>query len=153
MDDLKKLVAFVFQRKGADTMEEKEFYMMLSFELGWLTPKEGLKIVEQAFDRQLLKKQGELICPTFDFKNEEIPLGFKYDNKKLGEMTMDLLSRIVEQITQTDATDEKTVREDIQTAAKQLHVFPEVAAILIAKKKDIDVDEFIEEAKTIIHDM
>ena len=62
MNELKTLVAFVFQRSGKEKMKEKDFYMLLSFELGWLTPGEGLKVIEKAIEENLMEREnGELL--------------------------------------------------------------------------------------------
>ncbi|HHF55325.1 MAG TPA: DUF2240 family protein [Thermoplasmatales archaeon] len=150
MKELKKLIAFVFQRSGKERMSEKEFYMTLSFELGWLTPGEGMKVIEKAIKEKLLGKEGEEIFPLFDYKAEEVPLGFKFDSKKLEEMEKDLMTRIVGKIMMESGIGEKKVRDEIRRIAEDLNIYPEIAAILLAKKVGIDVGEFMKDAWSLV---
>ncbi len=150
MEELKKLIAFVFQRGGKERMSEKEFYMTLSFELGWLTPGEGMKVIEKAIKEKLLGKEGEEIFPLFDYKSEEVPLGFKFDSKKLEEMEKDLMARIVAKIMRESGIGEKKVRDEIRKMAEDLSIYPEVAAILLAKKVGIGVEEFMKDAWNLV---
>ncbi|RLF48064.1 MAG: hypothetical protein DRN29_00765 [Thermoplasmata archaeon] len=150
MEELRKLIAFVFQRSGKEKMTEKEFYMTLSFELGWLTPGEGMKVIEKAMGLNLLKKDGDEIFPSFNYKDEEVPLGFKFDNKKLEELEKDLLSKIVGKISHESKIGEKKIRDEIRKISEDLDIYPEIAALLLAKKVGIEVDEFIDDAKEFI---
>ena len=151
MEDLKKLIAFVFQRSGKEKMKEKEFYMTLSFELGWLTPGEGMKVIERSLAAGLLKKDGEEIIPNFDYKKEEVPLGFKFDSKMLEEMEKDLLSKILGEILKESKIGEKKIRDEIRKMAEDLNICPEIAALLLAKKTGMDVGKFLEEAKEFVN--
>lgn len=150
IEELKKLIAFIFQRSGKEKMNEKEFYMSLSFELGWLTPGEGMKVIEKAVEKNLLAKENDVIYPTFEYKNVEIPLGFKFDGNKLKEMEKDLFSRIVDKIIMESKLGEKKVRKEIENIERDLNVYPEIAGIFFAKKIGINVEGFIEEAKNLI---
>lgn len=150
MNELKTLVAFVFQRSGKETMKEKDFYMMLSFELGWLTPGEGLKVIEKAIEEHLMERENGEVRPTFDYTREEIPLGFTFTREMLGEMEGDLFTRICSKIVRKGAMGEKKVEKEIQKVSERLHVYPEIAALVVARKHGIDTGEFMDEAKKFI---
>lgn len=149
MEDLKKLIAFIFQRSGKEKMKEKDIYMSLSFELGWMTPGQGKKVVEKALELNLVRREGEEIIPNFDYREIEIPLGFKFDEEKLEEMEKDLLSKIISKIVRNTKIGEKKIREEIRNISENLEIYPEIAALVVAKRKGIDIREFIEEAKNL----
>ncbi len=149
MEDLKKLIAFIFQRSGKEKMKEKDIYMSLSFELGWMTPGQGKKVVEKALELNLVRREGEEIIPNFDYREIEIPLGFKFDEEKLEEMEKDLLSKIISKIVRNTKIGEKKIREEIRNISENLEIYPEIAALVVAKRKGIDIKEFIEEAKNL----
>jgi len=150
MEEVKKVIAFVFQKKGKERMTEKDFYMVLSFEMGWLTPGEGLKIVEYALQHHLLEKEGEEIFPTFDYKEVEVPLGFKFDTKKLQELEKGLVPRVMGKIMKEKNVGERNLRNEIRRIGEEMHIYPEIAALLVAKKKGVGIEEFIEEAWDIL---
>jgi len=153
IEELKKLIAFIFQRSGKEKMNEKDFYMSVSFELGWLTPGEGMKVIEKAVEKNLLVKENDTIYPAFDYKNVEIPLGFKFDGDKLKEMEKDLFSRIIDKIVIESKLGEKKVRKEIENIEKNLNVYPEVAGIFFGKKIGGGVEKFLEEAKNFIKNL
>jgi len=152
MNELKTLVAFVFRRSGKEKMNEKDFYMMLSFELGWLTPGEGLKVIERAVEEHLMERKNGELHPTFDPKGEEIPLGFTFSREMLGEMEKDLLTRIRSKMVNEGKMGEKRVEAEIRRTAERLHVYPEVAALVVARKNNMEIEEFTEETKKFIEE-
>lgn len=140
------LVAFVFQRAMTRTMKEEDFYMMLSFELGWLTPGEGLAVIEQAVEVGILKrKDGELV-PLFDYTSVEIPTGYHFSSSQLNQHLLDFTAKLVLAIMKKSGIGEKKIMEEIEKIAGELYVFPEIAALLLAKKYDVDIEPYFDEA-------
>ena len=150
MDDLKRLIAFLFQRSGKDRMNEKDMYMILSFELGWMTPGEGRKIIEKAIEKGYITYENDEIIPNFDYKEIEIPLGFKYDKEKIDELEQDLFSKVVSRAVKELKIGEKRVREKIEKMARELDIYPEIAALLFAKKEGFAIEDLLEEAKNFL---
>jgi len=142
---LEKLIAFLFQTTGKDRLTEKEIYMILSFKLGWLTPAEGKKAIQKALEKNLIKKEGEEIIPNFDYKSIDIPFEFKFDSKML-EVEEDFYSKIVARIVGSKNIGEKKVRKEIEELAEKNDIYKEVAALVIAKRYGLDIDDLIDEA-------
>jgi len=150
MDDLKRLIAFLFQRGGKEKMSEKEVYMILSFELGWLTPGDGKKVIEKAEEKGYIEREGDEIMPTFDYREVEIPLGFRFDESKVEEMEQDLVSRVVGKALKEIGIGEKKIRERINKLSKELDIYPEIAALVFAKQNGLLTEDLLEEAKEFI---
>ena len=142
---LEKLIAFLFQTTGKDRLTEKEIYMILSFKLGWLTPADGKRAIQKALEKNLIKKEGDEIIPNFDYKNIDIPFEFKFDAKML-EMEEDLYSKIVARIMNNRNVGEKKIREEIEEVAEKNDIYKEVAALVIAKRYGIEIDDLVKEA-------
>ena len=142
---LEKLIAFLFQTTGKDRLTEKEIYMILSFKLGWLTPAEGKKAIQKALEKNLIKKEGDEIIPNFDYRSIDIPFEFKFDAKML-EMEEDLYSKIVARVVKSKNIGEKKVREEIEELAEKNDIYKEVAALVIAKRYGVEIDDLIDEA-------
>ncbi|MBC7080674.1 MAG: DUF2240 family protein [Thermoplasmatales archaeon] len=149
MDDLKILFAFLFNKKG-DKIREEDVFNVLSFEMGWMTPKEGKKIIEKGLEKNYIKIEENLIKPNFDYKEVEIPLGFKFDESKISEYEKDIFSRIVSRIEKSLNIGNKRIMEEIEEMSKNMEVYPEVAALLYAKKRGIEIDDFVEEIERMI---
>ncbi|MEM2387841.1 MAG: DUF2240 family protein [Candidatus Thermoplasmatota archaeon] len=147
MDDLKILFAFLFTKKG-DKLKEEDIFNTLSFEMGWMTPKEGKKIIEKGLERNYIKIEENMIKPNFDYKEVEIPLGFKFDENKIQEYYGgDVFSRIIRRIEKKLNIGSKKIMEEIDELSRNMEVYPEIAAILYAKRKGIEIDDFMEEIK------
>jgi len=142
---LEKLIAFLFQTTGKDRLTEKEIYMILSFKLGWLTPADGKRAIQKALEKNLIKKEGDEIIPNFDYKSIDIPFEFKFDAKML-EMEEDLYSKIVARIMNNRNVGEKKIREEIEEVAEKNDIYKEVAALVIAKRYGIEIDDLVKEA-------
>ena len=146
---LKKLIAFLFQNSGKEKLTEKEIYMILSFKLGWLTPAKGKMAIKKAIEKNLVRVENGEIIPNFDYKSIEIPFEFRFDEKML-EMEEDLLSKIINMITTEANIGEKKIRDEIENFSKSQDLYKEVAALVIAKKYGIKIDDLIEEVKEFI---
>lgn len=149
MDDLKILFAFLFNKKG-DKIKEEDVFNVLSFEMGWMTPKECKKIIEKGLEKNYIKIEENLIKPDFDYREVEIPLGFKFDESKAKEYEKDIISRIVSIIEKSLNIGSKKIIEEIEELGKNMEIYPEVAAILYAKRKGIEISDFMEEIKKMI---
>ncbi len=142
---LEKLIAFLFQTSGKEKLTEKEIYMILSFKLGWLTPAEGKKVIQKALEKGLIKKEGDEISPNFDYKSIDVPFEFKFDARML-EMEEDLYAKIVSRIAREKDMGEKRIRDEIKELAENQDIYREVAALVIAKKYGVQIDDLMEEA-------
>ena len=146
---LKKLIAFLFQTTGKEKLNEKEIYMILSYKLGWLTPAGGRMAIQKALEKGFIKKEGDEIQPNFDYKNIDIPFDFKFDEKML-EMEEDLYQKIVRMIRDEKNIGEKKIKEEIDGLAEKQDIYKEIAALVIAKKYGIDVDELLQEGWKLV---
>ncbi len=144
---LKKLIAFLFQNAGKESLDEKEIYMILSFRLGWLPPKAGKEVVERAIKEGLLVEKDGKLKPSFDYKSIEIPFDFVF---KESDIEKDIVSRIVEEILERSGEGEKKIRDEIDEVAGKLEVYKEVAALVVAKNKGMDISAFLEEVKETV---
>jgi len=142
---LEKLVAFLFQTTGKERLNEKEVYMILSFKLGWLTPAKGRLAIQKAIEKNLIRKEGDELVPNFDYKSIDIPFEFKFDEKML-EMEEDLFSKIIEKISRDANIGEKKIKEEAEELAEKQDIYKEVAALVVAKKYGVDIEEFVKEA-------
>ncbi|PWB54749.1 MAG: DUF2240 domain-containing protein [Candidatus Methanoperedenaceae archaeon] len=142
MSDLTYTVSMPFKRKGKDAMKDMEFILALSLDLKWFNPEQAKIILSEAQKSGLLKREGDLVRPTFDISGIEIPSGFKPELEK-----MPIFDRIIERIIAGAGIDKRKViaminkkQEDL---SKQVEI--EVSAILVAVENGVIVDDLIEE--------
>jgi hypothetical protein len=150
MEKAKNLIAFLFQRSGKTRLDEKEIYMSLSYELRWFTPEKAKIFLHKSVENGLLKSEGEGYCPTFDYQNVQIPLGFTVDDSVVEEE--DTFSSILKELEKRGMERENLFRE-LEHLKKKMNVIPEVAALILAKKHGIDISPFIKKVKKIVINM
>jgi len=66
MSELTYTVSMPFKRKGKEQLKDMEFVMALSMDLKWFTPEQAKSVLAEAQRSGLLKRDGELVRPSFD---------------------------------------------------------------------------------------
>ena len=145
MDELKAVIAEPFKIRGKARLTPAEFTFTLTLELKWLTPEESRQAIDEGLKAGLLKEEKGKIAPAFDYRNVAVPPGFRpgfdlLSKKPLLERIIDLLARAG--MGYADA--HELIRQ------KQEHLFdcvtPEVAGLIVAKERGLDVTPYIDEA-------
>ena len=145
MSDLTYTVSMPFKRRGKDALKEMEFILALSLDMKWFNPEQAKIILSDALKSGLLKRDGELVCPSFDITKIEIPSGWKpgpvvVDNKTI-------FDRIIDRIIQGTKIEKRKVIAMINKKQEEFskQVSIEVSAILVAVENGIMVDDLIDE--------
>lgn len=145
MSELIYIVSMPFKRKGKEALKEMEFVMALSMDLKWFTPDQAKSVLEEAHRSGFLKREGELIQPSFDISRIEIPSGFKpeivtFENKTIFE-------KVIERIISSTGIEKRKVFSMINKKQEELskQVMIEISAILVAIEHGVMVDDLIDE--------
>ena len=156
MEKMEQLVAFLFQRSGKKVMRDSAIYAALSYELGWLTPAQSMVLIKECLDKGLLKEVEGGYTPAFEYESIEIPLGFKINGSEFevphekGEK--ELLPSIISEI-EGRGMKRESAEKEIRRISEKERVIPEVAALILAREKGIEISKFIEKAWGIIKSM
>jgi len=153
--EAKIILAFLFNRSGKTTLAESEMYLPLSMELGWFSTKEAQDFIKYALRHKLLVKNDKLLSPNFQVDTISIPVGFTPTKKMLNEKTeaqkeANVIDSIVSQISQHSKKDPQELHEEIHHEASEKNIVPEVAALYIARKYNIDITEWIDTVEKIV---
>jgi hypothetical protein len=153
MTDLIYTVSVPFKRKGKESLKESEFVLALSFDLNWFSPDQAKKVLLKAEKAGLLKRDGDIIHPTFDLSKVELPNGFKPGVFE-EEEERSIFDRIIERITAETGMDKRRVIALINKKRDELSklVEIEVSAILVALEHGVALDNLMdEEYKALIN--
>ena len=149
MSDLTYTVSMPFKRKGKDTLKDMEFILALSLDLKWFNPEQAKTILADAQSSGLLKREGELVRPSFDISKVEIPPGWKPEPLMENKTIFD---RIIDRIIQGTGIEKRKVialiNKKQEEFAKQVSI--EVSAILVAVGNGIVVDDLIDEELAVL---
>ncbi|UCD13097.1 MAG: DUF2240 family protein [Thermoplasmatales archaeon] len=150
----KIIIAFLFKRSGKNKLKESEIYLPLSLELGWFSAKEARQFVDHALEQKLLIKKDGGLTPSFSVEKINVPIGFspsktifmKKDKGEKNNVMYAIVHRIGEK---TNRYPEEIVDEVIQKASEK-NILPEVAALLVAKDHNIDIEDILEHVENKI---
>ena len=143
------IIAFIFKRSGKTELIFSEFYLSLSMDLNWFTPKQAKEFINIALKQRLLIKKDDLITPTFDYDKTAVPVGF-YPSKQVFEekevkkhvKEEDVLKKIIRRIVEKTNLNEQEVVTKLQEIEKEKNITPGVAALLIGKEHNVSLDDF-----------
>lgn len=145
MSELTYTVSMPFKRKGKESLKDMEFVMALSIDLKWFTPDQAKSVLAEAQRSGLLKRDGELVRPSFDISKIEIPSGFKPETLAIEKKTV--FERVIERIITSTGIEKRKVVSMINKKQEELskQVVIEVSAILVAIENAVLVDDLIDE--------
>jgi hypothetical protein len=139
-----------FKRKGKEALKESEFVLALSIDLNWFNPEQAKTLLNDAEKSGLLKKEGDIIRPSFDISRVELPSGFKPESIIFDKENM--FDRIIDRIIINTGIDKRKIIAQINKKQEELakQVVIEVSAILIAIEHGVVMDDLIEEEYAIL---
>ena len=151
MEELRKSLAYLFQRKGRKVLSESELTLSASMDLGWFSPKEAKRLIDVGLELKLLSVKEEGISPTFDYEALTIPIDFRPSRNILEvESQEPLLLAIVSNIEEKTHKNKNSIMAEVNKKQNALKVDIEVAAILVAKSYDVDITGFLREVEADI---
>ena len=142
MTDMMKTVAMPFRKRGKNALKTSEFIFALSLDLGWFSPEQAKEVLNKAKNDGLVSIKDDEISPNFDFKTIDIPLGFKPDLKR----EQSIFERTIERIMITGLSRKESialVNKKQESMANLIGI--EISALLVAKERDIDIEDLIDE--------
>jgi len=148
--EVETIIAFLFKRSGKEELTPSDLYLPLSMDLQWFTPNQAKTFVNMALQQKLLiKKEGKL-KPSFAYEKIVVPIGFRpskkpIEEKEVKEEKLDAIKTIISRIVEKTGLDEKSVTEKIKDFEKEKNIRLEVAALLVSKEYDVDVDDCFDE--------
>lgn len=151
------IIAFLFKRSGKEKMSFSELYLNLSMDMKWFSPEEAKKFLNDALKKKLLIKEDEQISPSFDINKITIPVGF-YPSKKVifdkknqeSEEETNILKEIVKRIHEKTNLNEKQIIDKINDVSKEKNIIEEIAALLVGKEYEIEIDDFLKKLESKI---
>jgi hypothetical protein len=146
------IIAFLFKRSGKEKMSFSELYLNLSMDLNWFSPEDAKKFLNDAIKKKVLIKEDEQISLSFDINKIKIPVGFSpskqvFSEKKNKEVVeeVNVLKQIVKRIHEKTNLEEKQIIDKINEISKEKNINEEIAALLVGKEFEIEINDFFKE--------
>jgi hypothetical protein len=137
-------VAVPFRQHGTERLGEGEFVVALSLDREWFSPDQAKRLIDVAAGRGLVERDGGDLVAAFEPGAVEIPDGFTPDESILQSQSLfeRLLSRIV-----ADGVEKQEAVAGVNRLQRDLGVTIEAAAVLYARRRDVDVSGLAAEVR------
>ena len=140
---LETATAVPFRQRGKTRLGEGEFVVALSLELDWFSPDQAKRLVDVAAGRGLLAREGSELVAQFDPGDVDVPEDFEPDESILREQST--FERVLDSLVAAGA-DKREAVAAINERQRELGVTLEAAAVLYARRREIDVSDAAERA-------
>lgn len=140
---LRSTVAAPFQGRGETRLAESEFVVALSLDRNWFSPDQATRLVDVAVGEGLLEREANALVPAFDPDTVTIPEGFVPDESLLQQRST--FERILDALVGAGVEKRQAVAE-INALQQSLSLTIEAAAVVYARRRDVDVHEAAERA-------
>lgn len=137
-------LAAPFRHARKNQLKKNEIIYYLAFDRHWMNIEQANLLLSKAGEEGLIEAEGDMIRPTFDLSDVEIPIGFKPSSAifERSDPYQDMLGRIV---TETGQTPQTVVSEMNTLIQKEFdgNIRPEAAIIIIAKKYNVGFEDML----------
>jgi hypothetical protein len=148
INELKQTLASLYKRKGKKSLNPKDLELLASMELRWFEPNDTRRLIEIAQRLGILLETEHGLEPNFDINSIQIPVGFRPSNKLIQNLEKNqesLFMQLVNLVCLETGLEQSQVIADINKKQAKLndYLLLEGVAVLYAKEKNVDVDNFI----------
>ena len=140
---LRSAVAAPYRSRGETRLAESEFVVALSLDRNWFSPDQATRLADVAVGEGLLRREDDALVPTFDPEDATIPEEFVPSEDLLRQRSA--FERILDALVKSGIEKRRAVAE-INQLQQSLRLTIEAAAVLYARRRDIDVHEAAERA-------
>ena len=140
---LRSAVAAPFTGRGEGELAESEFVVALSLDRDWFSPEQATRLADVAVGEGLLERTENRLSPTFDPADVTIPEGFVPSEELLRRRSA--FEQVLDALV-ADGIDKREAVAEINELQQSLAVTIEAAAVLYARRRDVDVSEAAERA-------
>lgn len=140
---LRSAVAAPFQGRGETELPESEFVVALSLDRNWFSPDQATRLADVAVGEGLLRRIDNALVPTFEPESVTIPDGFVPDEDLLRQRSV--FERVLDALIASGVEKREAVA-DINHLQQSLAITIETAAVLYARRRDVEVSEATERA-------
>jgi len=138
MMSLEATVAVPFRQEGRDRLGDGEFVVALSLDRDWFSPDQAKRVVDVAVGRGLLDREDGKLVAQFDHEDVTIPEEFVPDADVLREQSA--FEQVLEKLT-TAGVEKQEAVAGINVLQRELGLTIEAAAVVYARRRDVDVGE------------
>jgi len=135
---LRIAVAAPFRQTGSERISESEYVVALSLDRDWFSPDQAKRLVDVATSQGLLAREDGDLLAEFDPSDVSVPEEFAPDESLLREQST--FEKVLDQVVSA-GTDKQTAVAEVNELQQELGLTVEAAAVVYARRRDLDVHE------------
>jgi hypothetical protein len=146
--EIKEIISFIFKRSGKKILTKSDFYLSLSIDLKWFTPRKANEFLNYILDNKFVIEINDMIQPNFDIENYKIPFGFKpklnllkTHNYIIKKKFIDISDLILNN--KNDKIRNMNLINQISRIADEKNIYLNVAALIVYKKENISFKDHL----------
>lgn len=140
---LRSAVAAPFLGRGEQRLAESEFVVALSLDRDWFSPDQATRLADVAVGEGLLDRTDGTLEPTYELDDIAIPDGFVPSEDLLRQRST--FERVLDDLVAA-GTEKRVAVAEINRLQQELGITIEAAAVVYARRRDLDVEEVAERA-------
>ncbi|WP_232702571.1 DUF2240 family protein [Halobacterium wangiae] len=141
---LRVAVAAPFKQKGRTRIAEQAFVVALSLDRDWMSPDQAKRLLDVATGEGLIERVDGNLEAAFDPDEVAIPEEFTPDASLFQERSA--FERALDALVEADHDRQETVAA-VNRLQQDLGVTADAAAVVYARRRDVDVDGAAEKAR------
>lgn len=160
MEELKKAIAYIFRKKGAQRIRESALRDMVTFDLRWFSPEDAQKFIEIGKAQGLLELRDGHFFPLFETAAVQLPVSYAPDARMLtqapetrqapAQAQESVFPSLVRAVEKASGLPREQLMSRINAAQGLLGVDIEVAALVVGLDYGVDPKAFVPQAEAEI---
>lgn len=140
---LRSAVAAPYRGRAETQLAESEFVVALSLDRDWFSPDQATRLADVAVGEGLLRREADALVPTFDPESVTIPEGFVPSEELLQQRSV--FEQVLDALV-VSGVEKREAVADINRLQQSLGITIEAAAVLYARRQDVEMNEATERA-------
>lgn len=142
---IKNSVTLLYKKKGTDVISRKDLELIITMDFRWFNPSDANKLIDLAVAAGLLLEQKNGLKTNFDWRDRNVPIGFKPTPEIFEAVAhRSCFSAIVDSIENKTKQNRPDIVADINGKQEELNIAIEIAGLLIARSRGVDITGFYE---------
>ncbi len=149
VEEIRKILLYLKRATGKWEFKESELINLLSIRTRFFTPEQTKEFIKIAINQKCLKYENDLYTITCSLSSINLPIDYKPDYEKMKEEISeeDIFIDLINYIIEYGKMNKKEVLMEINKIRENNPIISsEVAALLLAKTKGLNIDKFLDKS-------
>ncbi|MFP3872634.1 MAG: DUF2240 family protein [Candidatus Natronoplasma sp.] len=139
-EELKRALAFLFQREG-ETVDKEDFIYIQSADLDWYSSDHARQLLNKGLEFGLIKVKDDSVIARFDFEDVDIPIGFEPSEEIFKEERKDIFPELLDLVSEKSGHPKQEIMSLVNEKQDKMNIEVKTALLLVAQEKEIEIED------------